>query len=155
MEKRKENKTKEIFDNLKNDYFLQKLFCLIETRRKLEIIKYNTNIKKRINININDYKEYSLIEIDIFPVNNEYGEFIKIKDKPEYYHIYFNNNNEEMKRNYLYQDDKITKIKIIIDYQIKSFKKLFYNCECIEYINFTKFFRTNITDMSYMFCGCL
>ena len=36
----------------------------------------------------------------------------------------------------IYEKDKITKIKIKIDYQIKSFKNLFEYCECIKYINF-------------------
>ena len=49
----------------------------------------------------------------------------------------------------------MTKIKIIIDYQVKSFKELFSRCECIESINFKKFYRNNnITNMSYMFFGC-
>ena len=51
------------------------------------------------------------------------------------------------------EEDKVTKIKIIIDYQVKSFS-LFYKCECIESINFKKFYRDNITDMSWMFRGC-
>ena len=48
----------------------------------------------------------------------------------------------------------MTKIKIIIDYQVKSFKGLFFNSKCIESITFKKFYRNNITDMSEMFCGC-
>ena len=48
----------------------------------------------------------------------------------------------------------MTKIKIIIDYPVKSFKGLFSWCECIESINFKKFYRDNITDMSFMFDGC-
>ena len=46
------------------------------------------------------------------------------------------------------------KIKIIIDYQVKSFNKLFFKCYCIESINFKKFYRNNIIDMSWMFNGC-
>ena len=61
---------------------------------------------KIINININDYKEYSekysSIEIELKPVNNKYGKFNNSKRKDEkYYHIYFNNNIEEIKRNYI------------------------------------------------------
>ena len=41
----------------------------MQKKKSLEIIKYNNNIKKRINININNYKEYcekySSIEIEI------------------------------------------------------------------------------------------
>ena len=47
---------------------------------------------------------------------------------------------------YTEEEDKVTKIKIIIDYQVKSFKKLFKECHCIESINFKKFYRNNITD---------
>ena len=45
-------------------------------------------------------------------------------------------------------------IKIIIDYQIKSYKELIYNCIYISSIFFKKFYRINITDMSGMFEGC-
>ena len=51
-------------------------------------------------------------------------------------------------------EDKATKIKIIIDYQIISFEKLFEDCYCIESIIFKKFYRNNINNMSYMFYGC-
>ena len=50
--------SKDIFKNLKNDYFLQKLFYHLLKKKSLDIIKYNKNIKDRINISIKDYKEY-------------------------------------------------------------------------------------------------
>ena len=43
---------------------------------------------------------------------------------------------------------KVSKINIIIDYQVTSFNDLFYNCKCIEPIYFKKFYRNNIIDMS-------
>ena len=49
--------SKDIFKNLKNDYFLQKLFNNLLKKKSLEIVKYNKNINNRININIKDYKE--------------------------------------------------------------------------------------------------
>ena len=69
---------------------------------------------------VNDYKEYSelysSIEIEIIPKMNEYGEFINIgKECEKYYHIYFNDNEEEIKRNYIKENDKVRKIKIILD----------------------------------------
>ena len=72
-------------------------------KKSLEIIKYNKNIKNRINISIKDYKEYSeiysSIEIEIKPVKNKFGKFINIKKENEkYYHIYFNDNKEEIKK---------------------------------------------------------
>ena len=117
------------YENIKANYFLEKVFNNLKKGKALNILKYNENIKKRINININDYKEYSekysSIEIEIKPLNNKYGEFIKNKDE-KYYHIYFNNNKEEVKRKYIKKNEEIKIIRIIIDYQVQSFEKLFF-----------------------------
>ena len=121
-------KSKDIFENLKSDYFLQKLFNILLKKKSLDIIKYNKNIKNRIKINIQDYKEYSelysSIEIEIKPVEDEweeYDKFIHINEENKiYYHIYFNDNKKEIKRNCFYRGEKVSKIKIIIDYQVKS-----------------------------------
>ena len=81
-----------IFNNLKNDYFLQKVFNNLQKEKSLNIIKYNKNIKKKININIKDYKEYSelysSIEVEIKPVKNEFGNFFNIKNEEEIYLSY-------------------------------------------------------------------
>ena len=152
-------KSKDIFKNLKNDYFLIKLFDMLLTKKSLDIIKYNKNIKDRIKININNYKEYSglysSIELEIKTVTNKNGKFINISEKNgKYFHIYFNNNKEEIKGQNFNKKKKLKIIKIIIDYQIDSFEELFRNCEYIESINFKKFSRKNITNMSGMFYNC-
>ena len=68
------------YENIKADYFLEKVFNNLKKGKTLNIVKYNENIKRRINININDYKEYSekysSIEIEIKPVSNKYGSYI-------------------------------------------------------------------------------
>ena len=92
--------SKDIFKNLKNDYFLQKLFHILLKKKSLDIIKYNKKIKERINISIKDYKEYSeiysSIEIELKPANNKYGKFINMNEGDEkYYHIYFNNKEKQ------------------------------------------------------------
>ena len=97
--------SKDIFKNSKNDFFLQKLFNHLLKKTILDIIKYNKNIKERINISIQDYKEYSeiysSIEIEIKPTNNKHGKFININANDKlYYHIYFNDNKEEIKNKY-------------------------------------------------------
>ena len=126
----------------------------IQKKKKLEIVKYNKKIQKRINLSVKDYKEYSEtftpIEIEIMPVEDKCGKFININENDKlYYHIYFNGNKEEIKTKYkINKKDKVTKIKIMIDYQVKSFKELFDWCKCIESINFKKFYRNNITNMS-------
>ena len=150
--------SKDVFRNLRSNYILKKVFYNLLKKKSLDIIKYNNNIKERINISIKDYKEYSeiysSIEIEIKAVKNKYGEFINMNENEIYYHIYFNDDKEEIKRNYFNENDNVSKIKIIIDYQVKSFEKLFYNCLSIEYIYFKKFFRNNINDMGDMFYKC-
>ena len=139
---------------------MEKLYDIIPKKKKHEIVKYNKKVQNRLDLGVKDYKEYSEtftpIEIDIIPRKKKYVKFINIDENDElYYHIYFNDNNEEIKNKYeINEEDKVTKIKIIIDYQVKSFKELFYDSKCIESINFKKFYRNNITDMSYMFYGC-
>ena len=124
-------KSKDKFDNLKSDYFLEKLFNNLKKKRTFDILKYNKNLKKRINITINDYKKYaekySSIEIEIKPVdNNEYGKFINIKEEKKYYHIYFTYNKEEINRDFIWKYEGMNRIiKIIINYQIKSLENLF------------------------------
>ena len=152
-------KSKNKFINIKSDYFIQKLFANMQKRISLKIIKCNINIQKRLNININNYKDFSekfsSIELEIIPIQNEYGPFINIKEEDKkYFHIYFNNNKEEIKKTELNKEDKVSKINITIDYQIKSFYKLFENCKCIESINFKKFNRNNVTSMYCMFYEC-
>ena len=46
--------------------------------------------------------------------------------KKKYFHIYFNDNKEEIKKTELNKEDKVSKINIIIDHQIKTFYLLFY-----------------------------
>ena len=151
--------SKNKFIIIKSDYFIRKVFNIIQKRISLEIIKYNINIQKRLNININNYKDFSekfsSIELEIIPNQNKYGTFIRIDEEDKkYFYIYFNDNKKEIKKTEINKDDKISKIKIIIDYQIKSFNYLFYNCDCIESIKFKKFYRNNLTNMSHMFSEC-
>jgi len=145
---------------LNSDYFIQKFFGYMTKRKSLETVRYNKSIQKIIDININHYKayseEYSSIELDIIPMKGEYGEFINInKEDKKYFHIYFNDNKKkEIENTSLHTDDNVAKISIIIDYQIKLFSGLFFNCKCIESIEFKKFCRNNVTNMYCMFYGC-
>ena len=148
-------------DNIKNNYILKKIFDNLHKKKALEIIKNNKGGQKRLNININDYKKYveiySPIEIEVipYPIELDYLKFINIEKKEmAYYHIYFNNSKKEIKREYTNKDDKVKKIKIIIDYPVKSFENLFFYCLWIKSISFKKFKRNNINNMANMFCKC-
>ena len=153
-------KTNVNFDNIKSVYFLQKIFEHMEKNKYLDFIKYNKKIQKRLNLSLNDYKDYSQlyspIEIELKIVNNIYHNkiFINIDGDMKYYHIYFDDSKEEIKRTYMNDSTEAKVIKIKIDYQVKSFRTLFYYCNCIREIHFKRFLRTNITNMASMFYGC-
>ena len=150
-------------ENVKSKYILQKIFNNIIKDKTIKIVKYNKNIKNKININIDDYEKYwrEKVEIEIIPAENKYSKFSKFiniydKNKYKYCHIYFNNNyKKQIKRNYLKKGENVAKINIIIDKQIKIFFKLFYKCYCIEYITFKKYYRNKNAILKEMFRGCI
>ena len=91
------------FEIIKSKYILQKIFNNLSKKISLIMIKYNNNIKKRLDIDTNDYKEYSekysSIEIEIKPAKKKYGHFIQFFEKDEkYFHIFFDNEEEETKK---------------------------------------------------------
>ena len=143
-------------ENIKSVYILKRIFANFHKKKLLQIIKYNKKVQNKLNISEKNYKQFNDIEIEITPKINEYGIFINILNEKEksYYHIYFNDGKEEIKKNKFKKCDKIQKIKIIINPRVSSFRKLFENCHCIESINFKKFYSDDITDMSYMFSRC-
>ena len=55
-EENEKNQIKSVakYENIKADYFLEKLFNILEKKKSLDLIKYNKKLKKRINININN-----------------------------------------------------------------------------------------------------
>ena len=119
-----------ILDNINSKYILKQIIDNLTKKKVLEFFKYNKLLKEKLDININDYKSFcEQIEIEIILKNEiTHGKFINIpKEKEQYFHIYFNNDKKEVKKTELNKEDKISKINIIIDYQIESFKKLFYN----------------------------
>ena len=148
------------FSNIKSKYILKLIFGKLQKNKLLGIIRYNKKLQKLLCIDINNYKiEYCKIEIEIIPFENTYGKFINMNNKDEsYYHIYFNDNKEEIKRNskknFITKDDKVNKIKIILDYEIKKINNLFHCCKIIHKINFIKFNRKDFKKMNFMFYKC-
>ena len=142
--------------DIKSTYILKKVFDKVRNYTKFEIIRYNKNLQKKLNIDISQYKKFSTIEIEVIPAENKFGNFINFNNKEQknFYHIYFNDSVKEINRNYISENDKIDKIKIIINFQVDSFYKLFSYCDCIESITFKNFYRKNINNMSFMFYKC-
>ena len=80
-------------NNVKSVYILREIFDIIPKNERLGIIKYNKKLQKKLNLSVNDYKEYSSlyssIEIEIKTANNEYGKFVNISESDKkYYHIF-------------------------------------------------------------------
>ena len=129
-------------ENIKSRYILKKLFNHITIKKSLGISKYNNKLKKIINLNINDYKEYSeqysSIEIEIKLAQDKNDIFINIKKEDEmHFHIYFNNNNEDYCR--------INK---------SNMSYMFSGCSSLKELNLSNFNTNNVTNMSYMISGC-
>ena len=158
--KKKNNKTgkKKIFDKIRSNYILKKVFDQLEPVKSLEIIRYNKKNKNRMGKTIKDYKNILQIEIEleIIPEPDKQVNFINIQNinDQKYYHIYFGNSKKETKRVYIEKNENVKQIKILIDYEIKSLAKLFNNCKCIKKINFIRFIRKDIIDMNSLFFGC-
>ena len=93
-----------IIENIKSNFILSKIYDNMSKKKKLEIVKCNKKIKNKLNLDISDYKEYfktsTPIEIEIIPAKDKYGKFINIYTNDEFYHIYFNDDKEEIKDKY-------------------------------------------------------
>ena len=152
----KTNNNKNFLKMIRSKYILEKILNNLQNNRLLNIIRYNKNIRNKINIDKNDYKkEYLKIEIEIVPSKYKESKFINIYNKNEsYYHIYFGDNKEEIKVYKIPKMIEVNKIKIIIDYKIKSLFQLFKNCKIIKEINFTKLNRDDIKNTSHLFENC-
>ena len=146
-----QNKNGLIYD-IKSKVIMKKIFSHLEENKYLNMIHYNKTLQNILNKDLNDFKNYSRIELEITLVdkNNSYfscplfnqdvyGKYINIYNNQSHYHIQTT-------------DDKT--IKVILDYEINSFSRMFQRCHYIQKINFIRFKRKNIIDMSYMFNGC-
>ena len=81
------NEHKKEFENLKSDFIFKKIISFMKRNKSLVIMKYNKKLQKRLNISINDYKEYSEVEIELKLAYGKSGKFkfINIPDKDKEY----------------------------------------------------------------------
>ena len=158
----KYNKHNYLINNIRCDYILRFIFDILTEKRNLNLIRRNKSLQEKLNFNINDYKKYkNRIEMILFPIpaeelKIEKNIFINLneKEKKSLYHIYFNNSREESNKNYITKEDKVNKIRVLLESGIKSLEGIFQDCKCIKRINCIKFKRSDITNMSSMFSGC-
>lgn len=146
-----------MLNGLKSNIILSKIFDYLQEKTFLEIIRYNKKLQKSTKTSINDYKSFHNIKIELIPTDNfKVGDiFINFIDERSSFHIFFDNSDEEIKLNYFTKIEKISKIRITLDTNIKSLRGLFKECKCLKEIYFTKFDNKNITDLGEMFQGCI
>jgi len=151
---------KSCLEKMKGQFTLKYIFLYLNPNKQLQLIRYNKRYQEMLNIGINDYeKEYKKIgiEIELNPVKNNPAKFINIPKKNEpYFHIFFDDDVREsiIKKNFITKNEKIKRVKIVIDDGVKSLAKLFMECKCIKRIHFVKFNIKNINNMSWMFQDC-
>ena len=108
--------SKNILKNLKSSHILKRIIGNLTEYKLLKFIKYNKNIQKKIGFGYKNYKKYLRTEIELFPVKNKHNSFITIKkEETNYFHIFFNDNENEIGRNHISEENNVSKIKIIID----------------------------------------
>ena len=142
-------------------YILEKIMKKhLDEKVCLKLVKYNKDLQRKLNIKKIDYINFSeRVIIDLYPKNElERGQhpFINIKEnKRQYFHIYFDNNIIEERRTYITENDRVNRIRVIIENEINSFAKLFWLCKCIKRINFVKCDNKKITNLDSIFMHCL
>ena len=142
---------------IRSEFFLKNIFDFVPQKIFLKIVQYNKYLQKKLNLSIDSYKKYfNQIEIVVVPIEKikKKSIFINIVKNKSSYHIYFDGRNKEMKRNFLFKNEKVSKIKIIIDDKVKALTGLFKGCRCLKEIKFIQFNRKDISRMSKMFYKC-
>ena len=79
-EKNEKSYKRNLFSKIKSNFILKQIFNAMDKKVSFEIIRYNKKIKKRMNKDINTYKKYLQIIIEIIPKENIYGNFINISN---------------------------------------------------------------------------
>ena len=160
-----------MLEGIKSKFTLVKICSHINKKLLMKLLKKNKKLKSKLNISLNDYKNYYKIFIEMIPIETIEENQIFINYERKYkscYHIYFNNDEKETKKdgvigffkylltknNFITKIDNVKKIRIIIDNRINSLKGLFKDCKYLKEINFIQFNYKNIYDMSEMFSNC-
>ena len=130
-----------MLDGIKSKYILKEVLDFIQPETYLKIFNYNKKMQDKSDISLEDYKKYSnRIVIEVIPIYvlSPDCKFVNMIGDESLYHIYFNEDVKEQKRNIIDTVEIITSIKIIIDKneKMKSLSRLFKSCNEIKKINF-------------------
>ena len=162
---------------IKSSFVLKIIFGFLNEFKKLNIIKYNKKLQKRLNVNKNDYS--TIITIKLF--ENRKNEFcFEFFDKSDFcdeeIYLYNKNNDKEVKNRSIKPNNNIKYIEIIFRRRHNSLAKLFSGykyirsvdiknsvgnlnsmfsyCKSLEEVNFINFNFEKVYDMTYLFSCC-
>ena len=148
-----------ILNSIKSKHILSKIIKEhLQKKIYLKILRHNKILQSRLNITLGSYNEFSQIIFELIPVNQlqkEKNYFINPRGNELFFHIYLNENKNELNRFYITEQDNVDIIKVKIDYQFKNIYELFKDCICLKEIKLIQFNRSDFTDMSNMFKGCM
>ena len=144
-----------MLNKIRSKYVAQIIFRHLREDFVLKLVKYNIAMQKRLNISIQDYKEYKNIVLEIIPIIDVAmtNVFINLKKEDiNNVRIYFDD--KLVNSNYFEENERISKIKIFLKINGNSLNGLFSFCDCIKEITFIKFKKYNIINMTEMFYNC-
>ena len=96
-------KSKCSLDNIKSSFIYKKIFHNLHEYKTLRIIKYNKKAQQRLNIYIDDYIEFSKIDIEIIHSGKKYKKFMNIPpQKKDTFFTYILMTMKKRKRNVHY-----------------------------------------------------
>ena len=144
---------------IRSDYIRKFILGFLSHKNRLDIVRYNNVLKKQIGVNLEYYKYYNSIEIEITTVINNFEDIINLKhcqiSDIRFIHFYknFNDENETI---FCGTKEKIeNKITILIENGFSDLKKLFKGCDNLKKIKFKRFKLDYFEDMSFMFYNCI
>ena len=132
----------------------------IHERRTFKLINHNKYLQKRLDITEEDFINYYkiIINVKIRKEPNEYSFFLPntyYQSKKNFTIITETKPPLLIKRNYIaLHEKKINKVRIIIHENVQTLKSLFQDMKHIEEINFIRYNRLDIHDVSNLFKNC-
>ena len=145
-----------ILNCIKSKYILRIIFDNLIDIKSLSIIRFNKSLQNKLDIDINTYIEMCKIKINIYPIREFERKLINIiETNRPYYHIYFDDNKEEIQSLSITKKDNVEKIKLIIDGKISNLIGLFSECDYIREVDIIKFKNYKIENISKIFYNCI
>ena len=111
-----------MWKGINSKYIILQIIENLSEKTLLKLIRHNKELQHDKNISLNDYKTFMNIEIELIPKDNLIGGeiFINYINESSLFHIYFNDNQQEVKENYITKNkNNIKKIKVILEKKIK------------------------------------